>query len=336
MGDTNQPAPPQQIHELVTAGAVDDAVDLLSQLDTATTDDRKATLQSLRTLADSDPDAVTPLESALRPFLTDPERPVRLSTAKLLVTLAAADPDAVVDSVPALTERLADDEEFYYVRARAAEAIGYVAVSRPEIVTPEILAELRIGLSFDELEVVRKLSKALAYVALGNPGRLRHHADELADHLDSDDELRRYQLATALVAVGCEHPDALSDGGDALAGLLDDDCPYVRGRAVEALGLFARGSGEIPVSLDALDTESVDDDDAAAFLTDRLRFATTGVDDGSQRSVPNDVGSPRAIADRTDEIVEAITTPDGDGCPNCGLSLPENGPPTCPRCGCPY
>jgi hypothetical protein len=54
--------------------------------------------------------------------------------------------------VDALAERLADDEEFYYVRARSAEALGYVAVDSPEGVTdPETLADLRIGLEFDSV-----------------------------------------------------------------------------------------------------------------------------------------------------------------------------------------
>lgn len=334
MDDTNQPSA-AHLRELVEAGAVDDAVGCLSRLDTADEDDRKATLRMLRTLADSAPEAVTPLASTLSPFLTDPERPVRLSTAKLFVTLAAADPDTVVDSVPDLAARLADDEELYYVRGRAAEALGLVAVEHPAVVTPEILADLRVGLSFDKPEVKQKLAKALALVALGNPGRLSYHVDRLADHLDSDDELVRYHLVTALVAVGCEQPDALSEQVATLAGLLDD-APYVSGRAAEAIGLVAHAGMSVPrAALDALDTESVDDDAAAAFLEDRIRFAMAGVD-GSELDLPDGVGSPEAIADRTDEIVEAITTPNGDGCPNCGLSLPETGPPTCPRCGFRY
>jgi hypothetical protein len=337
MDDSNQSPPPDHLRELLDTGAVDEAVSVLSQLETAPVDNRKAALQMLRRLADDQPADVTPLVSALTPFLTDPERPVRLSTAKLLVTLAAADSEAVVDSVPLLAERLADDDEFYYVRGRAAEAIGYVAVEQNDVLTPEILADLRIGIEFDEPEVVQKLSKALAYVALGDPGRLRHHADRLAEHLDSDDELVRYHLATAFVAVGCDHPDALSAHAGTLAELLGDDNPYVGGRAAEAVGLAAHGGGETAVSaLDTVDAESVDNDAAAEFLQDRLRFAASGVEDGQKIDAPEGVGSLRTIATRTDGIVDAITTPDGEGCPNCGLSLPEQGPPTCPRCGHPY
>jgi HEAT repeat protein len=63
------------------------------------------------------------------------------------------------------------EDEFYYVRARCAEALGYIAVETPEAVTdPDILADLRIGLAFDEPEGKEKLAKALAHVALGGPG----------------------------------------------------------------------------------------------------------------------------------------------------------------------
>lgn len=103
----------------------------------------------------------------------DEGRAIRLTTAKLFVALAQSEPPAVLPVVDMRADRLADDEEFYYVRARCAEALGYTAVDSPEEVTnPETLADLRIGLSFDESEVKEKLAKALAYVALGNPGRL--------------------------------------------------------------------------------------------------------------------------------------------------------------------
>jgi len=35
-------------------------------------------------------------------------------------------------------------------------------------------------------------------------------------------------------------------------------------------------------------------------------------------------------------LSESMTTPDADGeCPHCGLELPKQGPPMCPRCGAP-
>lgn len=46
-----------------------------------------------------------------------------------------------------LGERFADEDEFYYVRARAAEALGYVALEAPEnVISPEIRADFHIGL----------------------------------------------------------------------------------------------------------------------------------------------------------------------------------------------
>jgi HEAT repeat protein len=160
-------------------------------------------------------------------FLDDAERAVRLTTAKLFVALAEEEPDAVVQVVPSLANRLANGEEFYYVRARCAEALGYVALEHPEVVSdPEILADFRIGLSFDEPEVKEKLAKALEYVALADPSRLRHQVPSLAEHLDDEDELVRYHPCTTLVAVGSEHPAKLVEAQVALGERLDDENPY--------------------------------------------------------------------------------------------------------------
>ena len=93
-----------------------------------------------------------------------------------------------------------------------ASAPGYIGRDHPEAVSKlDILADFGIGLSFDELEAEEKLAKVLESVALGNPNRLPHQVRSLADHLD-DEELVRYRLCTALVAVGSEHPTKLSDG----------------------------------------------------------------------------------------------------------------------------
>ncbi len=188
--------------------------------------------------------ALEPLLPALSPFFTDGERSVRLKTAKLFVAVSEHDPDAVVSVLPMLTDRLADPDEFYFVRARAAEALGNVALEHTgEVASPAVVAELQIGLSFDEPEVKEKLAKALADIALGDPNRLDHRVPNLAEHLDDDDELVRYYLCTALAAVGCVAPEALAEEADALAARLDDENDYVRGRAAEAVGLLARSDG---------------------------------------------------------------------------------------------
>ena len=183
---------------------------LVSDLPTTPVETRKACVQSLRsTVDDGDPPLALDSASlarilpAFEPLLTDEERSVRLTTAKLFVAVAESNATAVVPLVSALADRLADDEEFYYVRARSAEALGYVALDHPETVTsPEMLADLTIELSFDKPEVKEKLAKALEHVALGNPGRLTHHVSTLADHLNDEDELVRYHLSTALVEIG--------------------------------------------------------------------------------------------------------------------------------------
>jgi HEAT repeat protein len=332
MDDSTHPPPADRIVDLLERNAREEAIERLDRMETAPAEDRKALLRTLRTTAEDRPSVLTPILSALGPFLADDERSVRLTAAKLLVRAAESHPEAVVPLVASLSERLADEDEFYYVRARAAEALGYVALEHPETVAaPELLADLRIGLSFDEPEVKEKLAKALEYIALGNPRRLRHQVPRLVDHLDDENDLVRYHLYTALVAVGAEFPGRLADAGDALVDGLDDDVPQVRGRAAEALGLLARSDRE-DVSVPETVLRAMQADDEDSFVVDRVRFAL----DENVNAGRDHVGTTRGVRETTDDAVDAIQSPDADGdCPHCGLALPENGPPMCPRCGAP-
>ena len=175
MEGASDPSPSDRVIELLEENAHGEASTYLEGIPAHSVDDRKTTIQSLQSVAADRPALVGSLCPVLTTFLEDEERSVRLSTAKLFVAVGEADAASVEPVVDALADRLADDEEFYYVRARCAEALGYVALDHPEVVTsPEILADLRIGLSFDEPEVKEKLAKALEHVALGDPGRLAH------------------------------------------------------------------------------------------------------------------------------------------------------------------
>jgi len=352
---------------------------LVSDLSTASVETRKACVRSLNPTGDDPPLALDSASiartlPAFEPLLTDEERSVRLTTAKLFVAVAEAAPGAVVPIVPALADRLADDEEFYYVRARSAEALGYIALCHPDAAgSPEVLADLRVGLSFDEPEVKEKLAKALEYVTLGNPRRLRYQVSRLAEHLDDEVGLVRYHLTTALVIIGCEFPDALAEAVEPLVARLADENAHVRGRAAEALGLLAReGTGdalgpEVLEALLAIEDESEDesgdgdgeeaededdakggseggdeakDDEEERFAVDRARFALDrihGTDAANEaREASDEIGTVAGVRATTDEAVEAITSPDGEGCPHCGLVLGAGGPPMCPRCGAPY
>ena len=273
-------------------------------------------------------------------LLTDDDRSIRLTTAKLFVAAAREAPAAAAPCIDDLAARLADESEFYYVRARSAEALGYVAFDRPdEVASPELLADLRIGLSFDEPEVREKLAKAIAYVALGNPGRLRHQVSNVAEQLDDENDLVRYHLATALVVVGAAYPSALADASAALAGRLDDEDPYVRGRAAEALGLLARSVPDaLPVAVDDLsEGEEPFERERLQFVRDALASAEA-VESGieGETSTPPGVGTVDGVREGTDEIARMVAaTDDGHLCPHCGLELPDAGPPLCPRCGTP-
>lgn len=335
MSDPNQPSIPDYLPTLLEESANEEAVACLDRLDAADTETRKRALRAVRTVAEEPPHSFGDLAGPFARFLTDEDRAVRLTTAKLFVTLARSDPAAVLPAVDEVADRLADDSEFYYVRARCAEALGYVAVDSPDAVTdPETLADLRIGLSFDEPEVKQKLAKTLAYVALGDPDRLRHQVDSLAEHLDDDEALVRYHLCTALVVVGCVHPAKLVDATDALRARLADENPYVRGRAAEALGLLAGSDGSIE-SIPDVDDVDAEDDEAPSFLTDRLRFCRHRLAEEPSGSPPAGVGTIESVREGTDDVVEAMTSSDDGACPHCGLALPEDAPPMCPRCGAP-
>lgn len=297
-------------------------------LHTEPVETRKERVQALEAAAEDDPSAIAPVLPACADLLTDDDRAVRLSTAKLFVAVAAGDPDSVAPSISTLAARLADENEFYYVRARSAEALGYVALAQPEAVaSPAVLADLRVGLSFDGSEVREKLAKALEHVAIGSPDRLRHHLPDLATHLDDENDLVRYHLTTALVVVGCVHPAALADVADALVARLDDAEPSVRGRALEACGVLARSSGDLP--LDAERLASFADDEE--FVARRARFAAAVNDEGEDFE---GIGTVAAVRETTEDVVEDLLTPDGE-CHHCGVALPDPGPPICPRCGAP-
>lgn len=330
------PAGPDRLAELIDAGEATAATERLAGLERAAADDRKNALQAIRSLADDRSTALPAIAPALEPFLTDEERSIRLTTAKTFVAMASADPDALVPSISPLAERLADEDEFYYVRARAAEALGYVARENPDAVaSPEVLADLRIGLAFDEVEVREKLAKAIEHVALGDPGRLRHLVTDLAEHLDDENEHVRYHLCTTLAAVGTGYPERVAEVWPPVVDRLADETPFVRGRALETAGILALADAvtDPPIA----DIESALGADET-FLAERASFALTALEgndgDGDCRAAPGTIESIRAT---TDDAVAAMTEPDQDGeCPNCGLAVPENGPPLCPRCGAPH
>ncbi|MGA9399460.1 HEAT repeat domain-containing protein [Haladaptatus sp.] len=337
MDDVSQPPTVEEVSELLDARAYDDVTACLRRFETAPADDRRGLSQELQRVGEETPDALAPVVPALVRFLTDAERSVRLTTAKTFVAVAKHEPDAVALVAPALAERLADDEEFYYVRARSAEALGYVALDHPDSVTsPELMADLQIGLSFDEPEVKRKLAKALEHVSLGDPNRLAHRVSKLTDHLDDDDELVRYHLCTALVAVGCANPEKIGEATDALTTRLDDECDHVQGRAAEALGLLTR-TEEGSVSPEA--TSLLEDRcaDELRFVRERAAFALDSIDDHEAVDEPNgEIGTLDGVRRTTEAALNELTSPDEENvCPNCGLALPDAGPPLCPGCGMP-
>jgi HEAT repeat protein len=333
MDESRVPPSAGRLESLLVDGETEAARESLKAVRTLAEEDQKRILRRLRSLAQDRPTAFEGICPALVPLLEEGQRAVRLTTAKVVVAVASARPDAALESHTSLADRLADDEEFYYVRARCAEALGYLALEYPETVgQPEVLAELRVGLAFDEPEVRAKLAKALEYIALGEPDRLRHQVSNLAEQLSDDDELVRYHLTSALLVIGCQHPDTLAPVQEALAESVVDENTYVRGRAAEALGVVAHADVSVPPAI----LETVDlPEEPDAFLTDRVRFAREawGIDT-SAASVPAEIGTIESVRGSTDEIAEEIRSPDAEtACSKCDSVLPEDVSPICPRCG---
>ncbi|ELZ95828.1 hypothetical protein C440_06047 [Haloferax mucosum ATCC BAA-1512] len=341
MDKSGRPSTTDRLRTQIEAGEYEHITASLERLEGAEGRAKQEALRQLRAVGNEKLRAISEHSPALTPFLVDDERPVRLATAKLFVALAEVRAERLDAVVPALADRLADEEEFYYVRARSAEALGYIARAHPEMVaSPETLADLRVGLSFDEPEVKEKLAKALEYVAGGDPRRLRHHVPTLGDHLSDENELVRYHLATALVIVGCEYPERLAAVTDALGARLVDENAFIRGRAAEALGVFARRACEA-CDERALPTatlgEMATDDEEESFAANRARFAREAVDATGKPASSDEIGSVSGVRATTSEAVDEITAPETDGeCPLCGFELPRDGPKMCPQCGAPY
>lgn len=69
-------------------------------------------------------------------------------------------------------------------------------------------------------------------------------------------------------------------------------------------------------------------------MSRRLDFPGPETEDGALGS--GSISSVGRIRKTTDEIVDEMLSPDVDGeCPHCGIELPADGPPMCPRCGTP-
>ncbi|MFB6223166.1 MAG: hypothetical protein ABEH86_05775 [Haloarcula sp.] len=68
--------------------------------------------------------------------------------------------------------------------------------------------------------------------------------------------------------------------------------------------------------------------DAEDTLRERLTDEQSG-------SAPAGVGTIESVREGTDAVVEEMTSSDEGECRHCGLTLPESGPPMCPRCGAP-
>jgi len=329
MDDPDAPLP-EQFAAHLRSGDSTAAAAVLDELQDRDIDTRKATLRAGRAvLADGD-GSLDGLATAVAAALAAEDRGLRLGAAKTLAVGADADPTGCLPAADALADRLADDTAFYYVRARCAEALGYLALADPEAVgTPERLADLRVGLAFDEPEVREKLAKALECVALSDPDRFTHLVGRLAEHLDDDRDLVRYHLCAVLVAAGDRDPASLADARDALVARLDDEVPQVRGRAAEALGVLARADAEA-VPTERLRALREGDE---AFVRDRAAFALAAAD--GDATGDDSVGTAAALRGTTDGMVSEITaTPEGE-CPHCGFELPPDGPPMCPRCGGP-
>ena len=129
MSKPDQLPTPDHLTGLLKEGDNTEVEACLNRLDIADADTRKRALRAVRNETADRPIALEGLATPFAAFLTDGDRAVRLTTAKLFVTLGELKPEVVLPVVGTLADHLADDEEFYYVRARCAKALGYVALT---------------------------------------------------------------------------------------------------------------------------------------------------------------------------------------------------------------
>jgi len=259
-------------------------------------DARHDIARALRDRAESDPGAVADALAGLAPLLDDDRDSTRLLAAKTYVAVAEHEPDAVS------TEPLEDalDDEFYYVRARAVQALGRVTRARGEA-DPPLLARLLNGLAFERAESRERYAGALADCALADAAALRTLVPDIADALDDDSAVVRYHLTTALAAVARLEPDRVAGVAEALEARLADDEPYVVGRAAEALGRAG-----VAVEGDAVadgEAEADADDEALVFREERVAAG-----DAAAADLP-------PVAEGHDDAAEAVAAPDEVGAP---------------------
>jgi len=270
-------------------------------------DARHELATALRDRAESDPAAVANALAGLAPLLDDDRDSTRLLAAKTYLAVAEADPEAV----PTGPLEDALDDEFYYVRARAVQALGRVARASGEV-DPSLLARLLNGLELEREESRERYAGALADCALADPSALRTLVPDIAEALDDDSAVVRYHLATALAVIARVEPARVAVVTDALEACLGDEEPYVAGRAAEALG-----DAGVAVDMDAVavaedDVDGDADDEALAFRDERVAVATG---DTEGRDLP-------AVAEGHDAAAAAVATPDDPVDPALPLGHP--------------
>jgi HEAT repeat protein len=316
--------------DLVAAAGNPESESLADRIRDANPDTTKACADRLRSVTADDPSALDTVRPTVEALLTDDDRSVRLTVTKAVARFARAETESATVFAPALVNRL--DDDFYFVRGRAAEALGHLALADPDAIeTATVIARLLNALSLDREEICQEVTGALARIALGDPKALRTVTDDIADDLGDDDPAVRYYLTTAIVAVATEYPGYCRSVTDTVGTRLSDDDEYVRGRAAEVLGLVATVDSDALTDYRSVLEQQTDDD---SFVAERAQFALAVAETGTAEQ-SGDIGDCAAIAAETADIVDAITTADGEGCPHCGEPGGGAAAPFCPTCGAP-
>lgn len=273
-------------------------------------DARADLARALRERAEDDPADVADALAGLATLFDDESDAVRLLTVKTFLAVARGTPG----SVPTDPLHEALDDEFYYVRGRAAQALGQVARATGEA-DPALVARLLNGLSLEREESRERYAGALADVALGVPDAVRTVSADLAALLDDEGVRVRYHLATALAALAVAHPGRVEAVAGPLRERLDDEDPHVAGRAAEALGYAGVDCGPPAWNGDS-------DDAAREFAAERVAFARD----------PDPATRERLVAELRDgyeAVAEGVGVPDEpDGPPGLPPGVgPGGGPP---------
>lgn len=247
-------------------------------------------VQTLATLATTQPADIAPLADRLIPELSARDRERRRAAARCLSELGGHDPADIVAAAPDLVELieaggpgigyatyalnriaaenptaaqpavgvlesvLTDDSYQSSTRLNAAAGLGRIAKADPAMVVGSLDSVSGV-LAADEPRLRANGAGIFADVAETHAGALEPYVEDLAQLLDEEDEYAVANATSALARVAEWSPAAVTPYTDRFIDLLEHDAAIVRTNACWALGYL-----RAEAAVDALHARQGDED----------------------------------------------------------------------------